>query len=272
MTFVQSSEYVRPNEVQELKQRLLALSSERLAQLRLSYYYRTMLYEVSTLGWLNLFLGAAMVWLGTSNPSNAPLSTFQAIYGVAVVGVSLWSIIWPQPSGVAVWVVVLGVAGIWNVYLYFSFNFPPVGILGLVQLWWAYNLNRLFRLYGRKDQPDAESLQHYDTFQRAAQKFEPSDDPDPEIIRFKRGNRWWQGFLLPDRVVFASRKGLVFLIAERSAVTFTFNHTSADFGSRILCTIKIGDITIKKLMFSRTAWQHYKRWKEQFEVLDQATE
>jgi hypothetical protein len=212
-------------------------------------------------GWLNFFLGGLTFLLGVGFPGNPPMKTIQAFLGLATVFVSIWSIVLPSPTGVAIWSVVLGIAGTWNIIVAIRDQSLIVGIFGALQLWWTYRLYRTFRKNTQSAKPDTEALRLYNDLQRAVQRLNIRDDEDPDFIRIKVNRRWWQGFLLQDRVALVSRQGIALLIAERSKTTFIFRDGKGILGKRIAGTFDLDGISSNKVTFPRATFEHYNRWK-----------
>jgi hypothetical protein len=97
----------------DLKVRLNGLTTDQLATLRLSYAYRWRQSWLRGMGWVNLFLGGLTFLLGAGFNGNL----VQTLLGLAIVGVSIWSIVSPLPIGVLIWTITLGVAGMWNIFV-----------------------------------------------------------------------------------------------------------------------------------------------------------
>src|SRR5579871_1622261 len=102
MTFAQTTENGTSFPPQDLKARLLSLTAEQLAELRLSYYYRLRQAWLRDMGWTNFFMGGLTFLLGIGVPGNPPLKMIQAFLGLATVFVSVWSIVSPLPIGIVI--------------------------------------------------------------------------------------------------------------------------------------------------------------------------
>ncbi len=247
-----------PDQPEELKTRFLSLSPEQLDALRLSYSYRLLQAGLRDTGWINLFLGGLTFFLGIGIPGNPVLKALQAFFGISIVLVSMWSIVSPVVIAVAVWTIVFGISGLWNIFIAFSESSLIAGILGLLQLWWTYQLFLTFRKNSQTAKPGAETLRLYDLLQRTMQRFNIDIDPDSIQLMFNR--RWWQGFLLQDRVVLASRQGIALLLAERSKTTFTFRDGKGILRNRIVGTFDLGGISAKRVTFPRSTFERCSRW------------
>jgi hypothetical protein len=107
--------------------------------------------------------------------------------------------------------------------------------------------------------PDATALQFYDDLQQATQKIETVEAP--EFIRLKVKRRWWQGLLLEDRVVLASRWGMALWIAERSKTTFAFRDGKGVLRKRITGEFNLDGFSANKVTFPPVTFEHYNRWQ-----------
>src|SRR5258707_10572121 len=118
-----------PDQPEDLKTRFLSLSPEQLDALRLSYSYRLLQAGLRDTGWINLFLGGLTFFLGIGIPGNPVLKALQAFFGISIVLVSMWSIVSPVVIAVAVWTIVFGISGLWNIFIAFSESSLIAGIL-----------------------------------------------------------------------------------------------------------------------------------------------
>ncbi len=249
------------NQLEDLKTRLSSLSAEQLAALRLSYSYRLLQAWLRNMGWVNLFLGGLTFLLGIGIPGNTLLKAIQAFLGLVTIIVSLWSILFPLAIGAVIWGVLLGIAGTWNIFIAISYQGVVVGAFGVLQLWWAYRCYRDFRKNAETTWPGVETLRLYDNLQRAVRSFEAKEGEDSDFIRLKFNRRWWQGFLLQDRAVLASRQGIALLIAEGSKTTFTFRDGKGILRKRIVGTFDLDGISAKNVTFPQATLEAYNRWK-----------
>ncbi len=244
----------------DIKSRLLSLSAEQLATFsRLGRTYRLIQSWLRGTGLTNVILGTVTFLLGIGIPGEPVLKTLQALLGLITIVVSLWSIVFPQPIGVIIWGILLTTAGAWNGFIAYGDQNIVVGILAVLQLWWAYQCYRTFRMNMKTTWPDRDTLQLYDSLQRAVRRYQSSDDPD--FVRLKFSRRWWQGFLLPDRAVLAAQSGIAMLVAERNKTTFAFGDGHGIWRPRIAGTFDMDGITARNVTFPRSTFERYNRWK-----------
>src|SRR5262249_5917621 len=135
------------------------------------------------------------------------------------------------------------------------------GLLALVQLWWAYRLYRIFRKNSQFATPDRAALKVYDDLQLAVQRYKVDDGDRPDFIQLQIGRGWWQGFLLHDRAVLASRQSTALLTAPQDKTTFTFRDGNGVFGKRIAGTLDFNGIRFNRITFPPTTIANYNRWK-----------
>ena len=138
MTIGETPQAFDANQSQELKARLLALTPQQLTGLRLSYHYRLLQARIRANGQLNLILGGLTLFLAISYEGDPTLKTIQAVLGISVMLISLWSIMSPLPVGLPIWSGMFGIAAAWNIFLYINYQSILTGVLGFLQLWWAF--------------------------------------------------------------------------------------------------------------------------------------
>lgn len=99
----QTTEKATNPQKENIKSRLLSLTSEQLSTLQAGHMYRALQSHIRRTGWPNLFAGGLTFLLGIDSFGNPILKAFQALFGLITVGVNLWSLISPMDVGPLAW-------------------------------------------------------------------------------------------------------------------------------------------------------------------------
>ena len=249
---------------ENIKSWLLSLTGEQLSMLRAGHTYRALQSYIRRTGWPNLFMGGLTFLLGIDGFGNPILKAIQALLGLITVGVSLWSLISPMAVGavgLAVWGILMGIAGLWNVFIALYSQSLIVGALALLQLWWTYGWYLKYQKHRQTSQVGGTDLHLYDDLRQAVARFNDSSNADPDFIQVKIKDRIWQWFLLQGRAVLASRQSKLLMLADQSKTTFTFKVNKGLLATQILGTVDFDGVSEKHVIFPQVTVATYERWK-----------
>src|SRR5688572_27142521 len=99
--------------------------------------------------------------------------------------ISVLSIIWPARIGYGVWIAVMSACGLWNLYLTADKEMLGAGILGGLQLWWAFRLYLEARTVNQQfPRAEAEIAGLYNDLMRQVKRVDRAD-ADPAFFRLK---------------------------------------------------------------------------------------
>lgn len=191
--------------VAEIKTQLLALTPTQITELQDALWYRRSATLMKANGRINLFLGLFNLWLGTSGENALFVDLFQTIGGVILIGVSLWLINAPSARAALAFSVLLFVFGTYNVGVSAYYDFAIfAGILGMLQLWWAYRQYLVYQKLNDKPirTPSPEALSFSKQVGEIFKEKQFLSDPDLMVFRLKQ--QTWSGWLLGDYGIFVS--------------------------------------------------------------------
>ncbi len=199
---------------QSLKTTLAALSPSQFDALtNLGSYYRLRL-SLRTSGWSNLFWGGLTLYIGLAPSLFYPniYSNIQAILGALIVAQSLWGIIRPGSKGFLALAVVLLLCGFWNMFIVLSSGFSGfellIVLLGLFQIWWAFQSYKSYQLFSERPlpKPTADLVKQYDAIWQAIAHPSPILSPDLMTLHLASNRHWWRTLLLPDHAILANKR------------------------------------------------------------------
>ncbi|MBX3061945.1 MAG: hypothetical protein KF726_03160 [Anaerolineae bacterium] len=257
---------------QEVKSQLAALTSEQFDALKNVYHYRWLASSMQRDGWLNLILGGITVWGAWEGQSFNSLWLIQLVLGLAIVGQSLWMLSKPDTAGLLRFSILLAAVGIYNITgpLLRGNNGTTVTIvagLGLLQLWMAYTVYGLYQK--RKDmtitKPTAEQDRLYDVLWAQIINMSLSSNDDNDYLEATMQGKWWQGFLLGDRVILAKKNAPPkwMIVANAPEVTFDTKQTVTTTTSQIRGKMKFGILTLTAALH-RVFFARLVEWKTIF--------
>lgn len=207
-----------------IKSQLEAMSPQEFDTLKQTTMYYRLVRSLRASGWSNLVWGGLTLLWGLSALSFAAniFSAIQAILGFLIVAQSLWSIVRPGVKNFLALMAILLFCGLWNIFISVVGRIDPfsilITILGLFQLWWAYQSYNAYQLFSQSaiSKPTRELSKQYDDIWGALAH--PSPALSPELLSFQLGrNRyWWWAMLLPDHAVIAHKRQKVLLIFSKS--------------------------------------------------------
>ena len=255
----------------DLKIRLSNLTSEEEKALGDLYHDRWRRHWLRTNGWVNIFLGGLTMWFVLSDLPYMPLPRIiQTVIGALMVGQSLLAIVLPSTAGFFRFAAVFLISGIWNIFLgVFAWAFLA-GLLGVFQLWWAYEAFREYRRFRAlmlpEPQPDINRL-YDEVFQAITKK---TFKNDPNLIAMWIGYPKWQGLLLENKAVLAFRKQKLLVVRSKENVNFMPTGSNLIRKRRIYGRIKLHTNT-ERAMMKRDSFETYVHWKGLESVLTNTT-
>ena len=191
----------QPFSFQDIKSQLLALTPAEFQSLKEAYYYRWVTSLLRNNGWLNLFLGGRTLWLGLSGSGQSIFTVIQTIFGILIVGQSLWALRESTISNIQRFSILFALCGIWNILLGVISGLYGIGLiiglLGILQLWGAYQFRKIHQQYSQVTlvKPSTEVAKLYDSIWKSLDKDIIYNDAD--YIETDIQRRKWCGFLLP---------------------------------------------------------------------------
>jgi hypothetical protein len=258
-----------------MKIRLSSLTQEELKALADVYHDRWRKNWLRTNGWTNIFLGGLTLWLGLSGlAENSFPKLVQTLAGALIVGQSLWSIVSPSTGAILRFAALFLGAGIWNTLLAVDDGFLGaallVGLLGIAQLWWAFQSYREYQRYRSLELPEtqAEMVRFYDEVWRAITS--GAFKGDSASIHLWIGLSLCQGLLLENKVVFAVKGQKLLVIQGKDEANFVPNSSKPMKKRRVYGRIKLNAI-FERAMMKRDSFEKYALWKGEEAVLAEVT-
>ncbi|MBI1257778.1 MAG: hypothetical protein GC204_09940 [Chloroflexi bacterium] len=249
--------------ISAVKTRLADLSNAEFEQLRNVYSDRFIHWLAHSTGRWNLILGLLTVWLGWSGLSYDTLHLFQLFIGILTLGVSLWASAKPSVQVIRAFSGVFLIGGIWNLFLVVQNNFQGlsflVGLLGLAQLWWAFQYNHVYQIHRASvpNEPSVAADQLYDQIWQAVCLTKAQQDAD--FVEFQIGSNRWQGWLLGSLAVLGLKKGKIFHLIRETEITLKPN-VAIGKKKRFYANIKFDDISARARI-SNQSFEKYAQWK-----------
>ncbi len=249
---------------QDIKSQLLALTPVEFQALKNAYYYRWVTSLLRRNGWLNLFLGGLTLWLGLSGFGQSIFKVIQTLFGILIVGQSLWALRESTVSNIQRFSILFALCGVWNILLaVISGLFGAgliVGLLGALQLWSAYQFRKIHQQYSQVTlvKPSPEIAQLYDSIWKSLAKDIIHTDVDYIDMQIQRRN--WRGFLLPDRMVLAFKQSNILILADKSDVLLVPTNPRA-LGRWIEIIFKFDIIASAVGKIPRPVYDKYVTWK-----------
>lgn len=227
-----------------IKSRLESLSPEEFINLQNAQKYRRFVSNMRSNGWLNLVLGLINVWLGDFYQSGDLISLFMMIFGFALIGVSLWLIVSPSNQAALAFMVIMLIAGGYNVgFSALNGLLWVPGILGVLQLKWAFQLFYEYQEWQKNSvtTPSEEILHFTKLVRRAFTNAQFQYDAD--LIKFRIKRHSWRAWLLGDYGVVVNYKWdrANPLILRRAEVDFEPHDDRQLSRNRINGVFKLGD-------------------------------
>ena len=263
------------NTPQNLKQRLEAFTPTEFAALKNAYYYHWVTSLLRSTGWWNLIWGGLTLWFGLTGFGDPLLKGIQTVAGAIIVLQSLWALSNPDVGGIRRFSAIFLAAGIWNILVAIMANFRGLStftaILGLAQIWWAYQYLKIFRQYLAlaPTKPPAEIAQLYDDIWKTLAKGRLSGDDD--YIEFQITRRWWRGLLLPEHAVLAFKKRKTVMVADKADMILVPG-LSKPTARWVDVVLKV-DIVSSVGKIKQQYFQKYMQWKgEEFSRSDVPSE
>ena len=248
-----------------IKTQLEALDQITFENLQNISKYRYVTGLTRSTGWQNILWGGITLWLGLSGLEYAVGHLVQAILGVLILGVSLWSIARPLLQNVRAFAGIFLICGVWNLLLVILDNFQGlaflVALLGLAQLWWAYRYEKDYRTYRHNiAKPASADSAMYDQIWEAIRQTKPQTDSN--FIEFQIGSTRLRGWLLNNlAVIGVKNKKYLHLCREDQ---FSFQPHVAKIGKkkRFYTGVKLNEISAQGFI-KRPSFDHYAAWKAQ---------
>jgi hypothetical protein len=265
----------KPVEIHDVKTTLLTLNQTEFQALKNTYYYRWVTALLRQNGWLNVFLGGLTLWLGLSGFGQSIFKVVQTLFGVLIVGQSLWAIRESTTANIYRFSILFILCSIWNIGLAILDGLQGlgfiVGLLGVSQLWGAYQFRKIHERYSQVTlvKPSLETSRLYDAVWKALHK--GIIHTDTEYIELQIERRGWRGFLLPEQLVIAFKQRNIVIFANKSDVVFVpTNPTKSGKWLEIVIKLDIAS-TVGKI--TRGFYEKYLGWKgEAITVKDAPTE
>ena len=263
----------QPGAIQDVKAQLLALTPAEFQALKDTYYYRWVTSLLRSNGWLNLFLGVLTLWAGWSGFGQSIFKVIQTLFGVLIVGQSLWALRESSISNIQRFSILFALCGIWNILLGIIAGISGagliVGLLGALQLWGAYQFRKIHQRYSQVTvaKPSPETALLYDLIWTTLIKGIIHTDDDYIEMQIQR--RKWRGFLLPDRMVLAFKQRNIVILADKSDVLLVPTNPRA-LGRWIEVIFKFDIIASAVGKIPRPVYDKYVRWKGDATVMADA--
>ncbi len=244
--------------------RISTLTPSGLNTLKTLYQYQSIKQKITTTGWLNVFLGAFTIWLGSFLVSRDIFAVFHLLIGCLIVGVSLWAIIAPSARVILLDSVIFAVCGIWNILIPIRYGFhslsPIILFLGLLQLWWTFQYYKLYKDAVQMSfaKPSSEAMNLYNQIWSEIGKISDRDKKD--YIELKMRGKLWRGLLLPKLAVFAAHRRKMLIVSDRANVSFIPNNSN--FGSRVFQGRFTFNAIVSPAVFPRPSLERFTHWKE----------
>jgi hypothetical protein len=263
----------QPFSFQDIKSRLLALAPAEFQSLKEAYYYRWVTSLLRNNGWLNLLLGGLTLWLGLTGFGQSIFKVIQTIFGILIVGQSLWALRESTTSNIQRFSILFALCGIWNILLAVISGFYGIGLiialLGILQLWSAYQFRKIHQQYSKVKlvKPSAEVAQLYDSIWKSLVKDIIYNDADYIEIEIQR--RKWCGFPLPNRLVLAFKQRNILMLADKNDVLLVpINPRASGRWVEIIFKFDINASTVAKI--PRSLYEKYVAWKGEAMVMADA--
>lgn len=250
-------------DLQSLKLRLQNLNPTEINELQRTYHYRWIKSLLGSTGWLNIFLGGFTFWLGLSGVDQNVLKVIQALLGAITIAQSLSSIISPTTAAILRFSLLFLAAGMWNIFVGARDNFDGLalftGILGILQLWWAFSYYRVYQKYAPMTltKPSLDTSTAYDEIWGILAK---TKNGVAEFIRLQMRYDWWQGLLLKDLAVLAHKRSKMVIFANEQDVAFTPVDSKAISKRRVKGHIKLDTVT-SSTTIPQEFFEKYVQWK-----------
>ncbi len=243
--------------------RMAALSDTEIKALQNAYYYRWLQLTLRANGWLNLVLGGFTLLLGLSGLDYGILKVIQTLFGVVIVGVSLWGLLKPSRDAIFGYSIMFALAGAWNIFLGVRGGFVGIDLFGLVlgifQVRWAY---QFYQLYSQKlpasiAKPDQDIRALYDAlWQEFAQTRRVIND---QLLEMIFGRDRWRGFTFGDYVALASPKTKLIIFAHKSEFNFAANNANGR-SKRLKGHFQFHELSNRAAM-DRSFYERYLQWR-----------
>ncbi|MBA3873756.1 MAG: hypothetical protein H0X30_31875, partial [Anaerolineae bacterium] len=198
------------------------------------------------------------------------IAAFQVLLGLLIISQSLLAIIRPRAWVLRALAVLLLVNGVWSliilllpgiVGIFFSIHILSI-LFALVLLMWAYRTYRLYRIFSARPtpKPTRALAQTYERIWEGLSH--PTPDLSPELLMMQlQGNRyWWNGILLPERIVLAHKRRHVLIVADRPDFIVLPNNPKTADRDQFVIFAQIG----LEAWYGRIyqgSFQLYQRWK-----------
>ena len=249
----------------DVKERIKSMTSADFEKLKSADHYLKIVRALKRDAWLNIFLGGFNLWLGLSNINQGLPRILQSIAGIVLILQCISMLIAPTISSIRRFSMIMLIFGVWNLIAAAIFGFADfsllVGLLGGLQIWWAYGLARLYE--SKKDklftEPDSEYVRLYDVLLAELRRIRQKRDEDTIDIKLKRYQ--WHGWLLGDYAFFVPRNNRRNVhIASKSDIAFAPRNEQQISQRTIKGVFKIDAFVVWGDMRS-TAFDRFSLWK-----------
>lgn len=243
----------------DVKQRLRAFDTGLWAATE----YQVMLTAQKSTGKLNLFLGALNLWLGVNGLERSSIHLGQIVFGVLLIAQSLSSVAAPSLNGMLRFSFLFMIAGLWNIGLVLRNGDSGlgllIGLLGGLQLYWAYDYFRWYRRLNAMGQPATETR---DALRDAATTMNAlSPEQDDNLIEYKAKGlvRVW---LFQKLVLIADSKHEFASAIKREDFDLHFKKRNKQNETKINVLFKLNQrkVRVKGLMPALSV-ERYQAWK-----------
>ena len=243
-----------------IKERLAELTPNEMKSLEAVHFDYSCKQWLRSMGTINIFLGALTLALGLTELSHSWLSPIQALFGGLTILQSVWAIYLPTAGAILRFVGILLFAGVWNLVISISNGTNIfVGFFGVLQVWWAWQALKLYRLNQQTEVKslEPEAVQLYNQARHIISNATFSDDPAG--IKLWIGRSLWHGLLLENKAALASNDSKLLFICGKADLSFATGIPSAKH-KRIYGRITSAAES-NRAMMKRDSYDKYVKWK-----------
>lgn len=253
-----------PTNLTTVKSQISALDADQIRSINNIFHIRLRNNWLRTVGWVNLILGALTLWIGSAVFLNFSIPRFiQFSIGIIIFGQSIWSLIVQNNGGLLRFAWVFLIAGAWNIFLainYINTGTFLTGLLGLMQLKWAYDSFLGYRRYQEMNLPTPmpEMNKTYDDMWHFVSREMAKKAPD--LIQLWIGGLRWRALLAENFAVFASRRNKLLIIKPKTEINFAASTRNPMKKRRIQGGIILNTATERASMHN-SDFVKYAEWK-----------